>query len=552
MKTSLCCMTAVLLCLVSQNVAAQEPAPPTPAPTPNPEAIGDVEIEDDVDVEVQGDVEIEDNVDTEVQDNLGAEDDADANLDIVDDGPSGTAASAAVKPAAPVATEQRPAKDTERQVPESPSEPTSPQPKERKEGLAPTDSTLRTTAPGGDSLLDESLEAEGSNYRMPMRLGFSLWGFVQAQYVVDQLSEDQVDPDGQPLNRNQFQVPRARLHLSHGWKYAFANLELEAGTVGPPVRIRRAEASLLYRGNVSDEIPPLLVMTAGVTDIPFGAELAESQRDRLFMERSLPNRALFPSNADLGVKLWGVAGPFEYSAAVVNGEPLNDKGWPQDFNSAKDIVGRVGAQAGILGMGRLGGGVSFYVGRGFSEGTPATKDSLQWVDLNSNGVVDDGEVQGATGSSALSSESFTRYAIGLDVKNAWKLPWGSLQLGAEGFAASNLDRGLLPNDPAVSGADSRQLGLSAFFVQSLFDWTAVGFRGAFYAPNTTLTEQRAGIFHLRNLETWELSPTLTVLFDRARLSAEYDIILDQMGRDSAGVPTDVANNRFTVRLQVDL
>jgi hypothetical protein len=416
----------------------------------------------------------------------------------------------------------------------------------------PAKGQLATRLPRGESLLSAGIEAEGSNYRRPLRLGFGIWGFVQAQYSANQISEDQLDADGHSLNHDGFDVPRARLRLDHGWKYAFATIELEAGTIGAPVRLRRAEASLLYRGAVPDDKTPLIVLTGGITDIPFAAELAESQRDRLFVERSLPSQAIFPSNADLGAKLWGAYEFLDYSVALINGEPLGENGWPRDPNAAKDVTGRVGAQARLGQAGLLKGGVSFYVGKGFSPGTPATKDTLQWVDLNSNGVVDSGEIQGLTGSSAIESQNYNRFAAALDLGTTWVLPWGPLQAGGELFVASNLDRGLLPNDPITSGASSRQLGASAFLQQGITRWVLLGVRGSFYDPNSNIVEQRSGDFHLKNQQFWEVSPSIALLIDRARLTGQYDFVFDHLGRDSAGVPSDVANNRWTIRLQVDL
>ena len=39
---------------------------------------------------------------------------------------------------------------------------------------------------------------------------------------------------------------------------------------------------------------------------------------------------------------------------------------------------------------------------------------------------------------------------------------------------------------------------------------------------------------------------------RARLVFQYDIVRDKLGRDEAGIPTDLKNDRMTVRLQVNL
>jgi len=409
------------------------------------------------------------------------------------------------------------------------------------------------TAPAGKDALPPQLEREGSNYRRPLRRGLSWWGFVQAQYQSSQLSEDQLDEDGHALNLDQFGVRRARLRIDRGWEHAFATLELDVGTLGGPnVRVRRAEASLLYRGETSDDQTPWFVLTGGVTDVPFGAELGESQRDRLFLEQSLASQALFPTPADIGVKAWGAYRFVDYAVALVNGQPLTDSGWPDDLNAPKDVAGRIGARVLPRDDLRLTGGVSFYVGEGFSPGTPATKDTLSWNDDNQNARVDPGEIVGTTGSAAIASQNYSRWGTGLDLGGSFVSPLGVSQLGGELFLAENLDRGVMPNDPITSGADSRQFGVSFFGVQQISKWFALGVRGSFYDPNSNLFEQRAGELHLRNQTYWEISPTAAVTFERARLTFEYDFLIDHLGRDEVGVPTDVANDHFALRLQVDL
>lgn len=547
-RTRICSLNAVVSFLFATSAAAQAEDPRSPAADNH-----------NVGSDVSSDVEIE--VDSDVSppaENPPAEPASGDRADVVTD-PQDVASPA--EQGAQVTSQDRPLGEVQSpKVEVSAPEELAAGEKEalqvtpqKSEPVLGERSLFGTSLPRGASLVSASLEAEGTNYRRPLRLGFLMWGFVQAQYTANQISEDQLDADGVPLNRNEFEVPRARLRLDHGWKYAFATLELEAGTTnGPPVRMRRAEASLLYRGNATDDVTPPIVLTGGITDIPFGAELGESQRDRLFMERSLPSLAIFPSNADLGAKLWGAYGPIDYAVALVNGEPLAENGWPKDLNAAKDVTGRLGALSQLGKKGQIKGGVSFYVGKGVSPGTPGTKGTLQWVDLNSNGAVDAGEIQGLTGSSAIPSQNFSRFATGLDVGTTWLLPVGPLQVGAEVFVASNMDRGLLPNDPTLTGANSRQFGASFFFVQGVTRWVGLGFRGAYYDPNSNIVEQRSGTFHLKNQTIWELAPSLALLLDRARISAEYDFIIDHLGRDSTGVPSNVANNRWTVRLQVDL
>ncbi len=409
------------------------------------------------------------------------------------------------------------------------------------------------SAPIGKSLAPVSLDAEGSNYTRPLREGLRWWGFVQAQYQNSQLSEDQLDADGHPLNRDQFGIRRARLRIDHGWKATYATLELDATTLNSPmVRVRRAEASLLYRGGVPDDTVPLLVLTGGVTDVPFGGEIGESQRDRLFMERSVGSLALFPNEADLGAKLWGGYRFLNYAVAVINGEPLGPDGFPTDPNSHKDIVARVGTDARVTDWFNATGGVSFYTGKGASPGGQSTKDNISWVDANNNAAVDAGEIYAVTGMAATPSEDFERWALGLDASASFVSPVGITRFQAEVFLAENLDRSVLPSDPVVSGSNAQQTGLTLGLTQQLFEYGLLGFRAAFYDPNSNLFEQRAGIFHLLNQTYWVLSPALGVALPHGRIVGQYDFIIDKLARDDTGVPTDARNDQLTVRLQVDL
>jgi hypothetical protein len=41
-----------------------------------------------------------------------------------------------------------------------------------------------------------------------------------------------------------------------------------------------------------------------------------------------------------------------------------------------------------------------------------------------------------------------------------------------------------------------------------------------------------------------------VLPEVARLVFQYDVIVDHLARDTRGVPTDLRNNQWTLRLQV--
>jgi len=339
--------------------------------------------------------------------------------------------------------------------------------------------------------------------------------------------------------------------LDQDWEFASATLELDANTVrGPVVGIRRADASLLYRGDRADGLP-LLALSAGIIDLPFGYELVESARSRLFLERSTGSLALFPTEMDAGAKLWGALGFVRYAVAVTNGEPVDARGFPRDPNRAKDVSARFGVDVQATPGLSVGGGTSFVVGKGFHPGHAGSKNTVVWRDDNENGVVDSGEVVGVPGSAPQASQNFDRWVLGLDLEATLATRVGRSRLVVEGFAASNYDRALYVADP-VARADLRELGLSAALTQTLFGHGILGFRYSYYNPNSDLFEQRQGNLQPRSASIQGFSPLIGFEIKGARLVAEYDIVLDKLARDARGVPSDADNNVFGIRLQGEL
>ena len=175
--------------------------------------------------------------------------------------------------------------------------------------------------------------------------GLSLGGFAQTDLSVRQSSSDQLNNStGEPLNQNRFVLRRARLRTEIDRGLVTGALELDGNTVnGPQMRVLNAEGTL--------RIPPvgtgpsLLGLTVGLFKIPFGWEVIQSDRDRLFLERSIAAQELFPGEYDLGARLAGGWRYIRYALAVQNGEPIGEKTFPvRDPNNAKDVTGRVGVE----------------------------------------------------------------------------------------------------------------------------------------------------------------------------------------------------------------
>jgi hypothetical protein len=421
--------------------------------------------------------------------------------------------------------------------------------------------TQKSEAPGAKPAAGAGADTKGTAFleknaiSRPVPTGLRIGGYLQTQFESNQLSADQLQQGGAPLNQNRFTLRRGRLRLDHGWEYANATLELDANTVrGMSVGIRRAEGSVLYRGKNGEDLPPLVMLSLGVTDLPFGFELLESSRVRPFMERSLGSLALFPTEMDVGLKLSGAVSFVRYAFAVTNGEPVDTLNrYPRDPNAAKDYSGRVGVETQPLTELSIAGGTSFYQGTGFHAGTDATKPSFTWLDINEDRAIQANELQAVPGSSAQPSTNFNRWAYGLDLELTLRTKFGATRLVAEGFLASNLDRGYLVADPTIGQNDVRESGGYVSLVQDVTRWGQVGFRAAYYDPNSDFFDSARGRQVPTSLSVTTLSPMVALRYrDIARLSFQYDFVRDYLAKDSSGVPTDAKNNQLTLRLQVEL
>jgi hypothetical protein len=384
--------------------------------------------------------------------------------------------------------------------------------------------------------------------------GISAGAYVQSQYEAHDDSQDQLAQDGTPLNKDKFSIRRARASLLGEWQYAAMAVELDANTTnGPQVDLRKAEASLQYRPERA--APPLAIATLGLFDAPFGYELVESPRTRFFMERSAASRAFFPAEPDLGVRLAGAWRFLRWTIAAQNGEPLGEtSGFALlDPNQAKDVFVRLGFDATPLETFHIAGDISAIKGKGFHAGTPATKASLQWVDANEDGIVEDNELVAVPARAATPSQNFDRWAVGLDFRAHLRTSLGVTKFYGELVVAQNYDRGLYIADPVLSGIDQRELGAYVGVIQEITRWGVAGIRLDYYDPNSNAFDNHGGREIPYSQAITTVSPLVgLVLPDRARLVFQYDAIHNAYALGANGVPTNLKDNVATLRLQVEL
>jgi hypothetical protein len=239
----------------------------------------------------------------------------------------------------------------------------------------------------------------------------------------------------------------------------------------------------------------------------------------------------------------------------MNGQPLGEASpyVEQDPNSGKDVVFRFGFDAQPVPRLQLAGGVSALGGEGFSPGTVASGGGAQWHDLNTDSSVTLNEFTAVAGQTATPSQNFNRWAVGADFRTSFKWALGVTKVYGEFVLAQNLDRAVYPANPVATGLDQRELGFYVAAIQEVTRWAVVGLRYDYYDPNSNLFDHRLGMLIPYSEAIKTLSPIVgLILPDRARLLLQYDILHNAYARNAVGVPTSLADNVLTLRLQVQL
>jgi hypothetical protein len=408
---------------------------------------------------------------------------------------------------------------------------------------------------------EEAARAATENARAqtgPFRLGglaVSLSGFVQADGVLyNQASADQLNPStGDLLNESRFLLRRGRVRVEADYGIASGLLELDGNTIrGATARVTAGEVSVKWPAR-DRTAPPYVMATIGLFKIPFGFEVIEKDSVRLFLERSNIIRALFPGEYDLGIRVSGGWRFLRYAVAAMNGAPSGEKQFAaRDPNQSKDFVGRVGVDTAVGRRVGITGGLSALYGTGFHEGSPATKDTLIWHDLNLDGQVDPIELEAVKGQPAQPSENFGRYAFGGDLRVTVQVPrLGELAVYGELVWASNLDRALNVADPVATGRDLRELGWYLGFTQELTRYAMIGLRYDRYDPDADARDRNGAQLVPRDLSYSTLAVAVAGGYPPyVRFTLEYDHNTNALGRSASGAPTTLGAEVLTLRGQL--
>lgn len=159
-------------------------------------------------------------------------------------------------------------------------------------------------------------------------------GYLQAQYVRDERSEDELTSPTATRNLDQFSVRRARV------KFTYQVHPTSRFVLQPDIS---SSGVVLKDGYVEFTEPWTTwkhTLTAGQFSWPYGFEIMYSSSSREVPEHSRVVRTLFPGEYDRGVMLsgLGLGERLSYRLAIVNGTGTAQS---FDFNQQKDIVGRI-------------------------------------------------------------------------------------------------------------------------------------------------------------------------------------------------------------------
>ena len=404
------------------------------------------------------------------------------------------------------------------------------------------------------------LSARGQSFppSVPIDVGgvkLGVGGFIQADAtLLDQSAEDELDPASrQPLNTERVFVRRGHVRMDAQKSWVGAALEIDVNTVhGSQLQVVAAEV-MADLGSADPHRLPTLLLSLGITRIPFGYEVLQHDLLRPFLEPSNAVRALFPGSYAPGLRARGAFRFLRYDLAALSGEPIGAANFAAQAPShSLDFVGRVGVNTTIVPNVTFEAGVSGLSGRGFSPGTQGTKDQLVWRDENGDGLVQVSEIGIIPGTTAEPSSTFRRFAYGADAHLSWQFPFALAVAGGELVWSKNLDRALFVSDPVATGRDQRGTGFSLSFVlQELPAHLSAGLRYDRYNPDADVADANGGARVPFDASVSTLALMASVRIEAVmRVLVEYDINHNAFGRGPNGAPTSLLANALTARAEL--
>lgn len=208
---------------------------------------------------------------------------------------------------------------------------------EVKPGTPTTEELSGKVESFGEAFTEMRNQLEGLN-----RMRFS--GYIQAQYVDDERSRNELGGTTGTRNLDQFSVRRARVKFTYQFNPT-SRFVLQPDITSSGVSLKDGYVEFTEPWTAWKH-----TLTAGQFNWPFGFEIMYSSSAREMPERSRVIRTLFPGERDRGVMVsgLGLGERLRYQVAIVNG---TGTGRSDDVNKRKDIVGRLGYSFGAFDIG---------------------------------------------------------------------------------------------------------------------------------------------------------------------------------------------------------
>ncbi len=384
-------------------------------------------------------------------------------------------------------------------------------------------------------------------------------GYMQPQFQV-------AEAEGAPsfaggnfsaLSKSRFMLRRARVKIEYvlpskitGLPSTFFSFQIDATERGVIVR------DMFLK--VFETRKKLFSLTAGLFARPFGYEVNLSSAFRETPERGRMSQILMPSERDLGIMI--TYEPFvkkhklshiKFDVGFFNGQGLSGT---TDFDSHKDLIGRLFVKPYKLNKIEISGGLSYLRG-GWKNGTKYVYESGHASNGDKIFVVD------STPSNL--GKSAPRHYYGADAQVKLHHEWGETEWRAEywfgtqpGTAGSTSNPGTLPNSNGnpVPTYIRHFNGAFFYFLQNIistkhqlllkYDW---------YDPNGKVKEKEIGKAGA-NLTAADIQ-YLTFGFGyvyhfnpQTKLIFYYDLVKNETTQLN-GYTVDLKDNIFTCRLQ---
>jgi hypothetical protein len=227
---------------------------------------------------------------------------------------------------------------------QDPQTPTAPPPNETEPGSdeVPQEPPTTEEIAGKVESMGEAFTEMRNTVENLNRMRFS--GYIQAQYVNDERSVNELTSATATRNLDQFSVRRARVKFTYQFSPT-SRFVLQPDITTSGVTLKDGYVEFTEPWTTWKH-----TLTAGQFNWPFGFEIMYSSSAREVPERSRVIRTLFPGERDRGVMLsgLGLGERLSYRVAIVNGTGTSQS---FDFNKRKDVVARLGYSLGAIDLG---------------------------------------------------------------------------------------------------------------------------------------------------------------------------------------------------------